>query len=147
MDFTVKELPCVDKSAIRRGLLNIRGHFGEECTVDTPGCFFHTHFGSIPHLTPDDLQYIEHAPSCLPLNMTLSTAAILADAMAGYEKSLGSFTGYPSSVVYMSLHDPLVAQKPAMHDKATMAIWNRTGKKKVSLARFMVGKNPQSLNK
>ncbi|GAV05208.1 hypothetical protein RvY_15376 [Ramazzottius varieornatus] len=137
MEFSVNEVSSSEFPVIRRGVLKLRGQSGQECQVETPGCFFHTHFGSIPHLTPDDLQYVKDSLSCIPLNMTLSTASVFADALAGYEKSVGAFVGYPSSVVYMSLHDPLVPLKPAMNEKATIGIWNRTGKKKLTPEQFM----------
>ncbi|OQV22363.1 putative Queuine tRNA-ribosyltransferase subunit qtrtd1 [Hypsibius exemplaris] len=144
MEFSVKVAPSVVGAAenageIRRGNLSLTGRTGRMCRIETPGCFVHTQTGSIPHLTPDDLQYIDPAyiSNPPPLNMALASLSMLAPSVEAFGKPLSTFVGYPDSFVYLGLNDPLKPPKPGSNEKSSMGLWNRAGKVKVSPEAFL----------
>lgn len=138
MDFSVvsrqqKPVPSGLQRVVRRGVLTLRRNGGRKSVTETPGCFLYSQLGSIPHLTPDDLQYIKNLPENLTLNMNLSTVAALAEPVSDYGKGLSGFVGFPEALVYISMHDVLSPPKHGTNDRNSVGLWSRAGRMKVRI--------------
>ncbi|XP_077783285.1 queuine tRNA-ribosyltransferase accessory subunit 2 isoform X3 [Podarcis muralis] len=106
---------CLSKvvGGCRLGTLTNLGRKGIQ-SMEIPGCLLYTKMGSAPHLTHDNLQLVQDIP--VVIQLPLPALAELHEVLAEYKEGTGKFIGMPDSVLYCSLHDPVICSPPGYNN-------------------------------
>ncbi|XP_061484343.1 queuine tRNA-ribosyltransferase accessory subunit 2 [Rhineura floridana] len=127
---------CLSKvvGGCRLGTLTNLGRKGTQA-MEIPGCLLYTKMGSAPHLTHDNLQMVENVP--VVAQLSLPALADLHEVLAEYKEGAGKFIGMPESVLYCSLHDPVICSPPGYNNNKTVSIWGCGGRMEITPSKFM----------
>lgn len=128
------ELTRVVHGRCRLGVLKGLGRMGQH-SLDTPGCFLYTHFGTVPHLTQDTLHTLKKLPSVT--QVTLSSIAEHQEVLEDFKDGFKKFAGLHDTVLYCSLHDPAAPCPTGYTTNKTVSVWGSGGRKELTVAKFM----------
>ncbi|XP_053421708.1 queuine tRNA-ribosyltransferase accessory subunit 2 [Nycticebus coucang] len=118
----------------RLGKIKNLGKTGDH-TMDIPGCLLYTKTGSAPHLTHQTLRNIHVLPAMAQL--TLSSLAEHHEVLAEYKEGVGKFIGMPESVLYCSLHDPVIPCPAGYVTNKSVSVWGVGGRVEMTVSKFM----------
>ncbi|CAI5773025.1 queuine tRNA-ribosyltransferase accessory subunit 2 isoform X1 [Podarcis lilfordi] len=127
---------CLSKvvGGCRLGTLTNLGRKGIQ-SMEIPGCLLYTKMGSAPHLTHDNLQLVRDIP--VVIQLPLPALVELHEVLAEYKEGTGKFIGMPDSVLYCSLHDPVICSPPGYNNCKSVSIWGSGGRIEMTPSNFM----------
>ncbi|GMS80150.1 hypothetical protein PENTCL1PPCAC_2325, partial [Pristionchus entomophagus] len=103
-------------------------------TQETPSFLVYTRSGHIPHLTWEVVETQLKLSQTPIYQMTLPSLIEMVGQIAAYNGDARGFCGMPrDSILHLSVLDPLSERKVGYNDTASVAIWNHTGKRSVSV--------------
>nr|CAG4643306.1 EOG090X08JG [Ilyocryptus agilis] len=123
MKFTVS---AVAQSSARIGSLTGFARI-PNVVLETPLLLLHTRGGQVPHLSYELLQMVTNEPQMM--QMPLVTLVEHTKNIAAFGKGLASFVGLPEYLSYVSVQDPGTATPGGYHDKNSISIWPKGGRK------------------
>uniref|UniRef100_A0A8R1V369 tRNA-guanine(15) transglycosylase-like domain-containing protein n=1 Tax=Pristionchus pacificus TaxID=54126 RepID=A0A8R1V369_PRIPA len=105
-----------------------------QLTQQTPSFMVYTRSGHIPHLTWEVVDTQLRLNQTPIYQMTLPSLIEMVGQIAVYKGDARGFCGMPrDSILHLSVLDPLTDRKVGYNDTTTVAIWNHTGKRSVSV--------------
>nr|CAG4649450.1 EOG090X08JG [Scapholeberis mucronata]SVE93700.1 EOG090X08JG [Scapholeberis mucronata] len=123
MKFTVTS---VAKSSARFGLLTELQRI-PEAAFETPLLLLHTRGASVPHLSYDLLQMVTNEHHLL--QMPLVSLIEHSKNIKAFGKGIAEFAGLKEYLNYATVQDPGTATPVGYHDKNSVSLWTRGGRK------------------
>nr|SVE74265.1 EOG090X08JG [Daphnia barbata] len=131
MKFTVS---LVAKSSARLGSLSDFARI-PEAAFETPMLLLHTRGASVPHLSYDLLQMVSTENHIL--QMPLVTLVDHTRNVKAFGKGIAEFAGLKEYLNYVSVQDPSTITPEGYHEKNSISLWTRGGRKLINPEIYM----------
>ncbi|XP_076868792.1 queuine tRNA-ribosyltransferase accessory subunit 2 isoform X2 [Brachyhypopomus gauderio] len=120
---------------VRGCRLGVWTGFGQQHSLELPGCLLYTRCATVPHLTQDTL----HTLSCLPTvtQVTLDSLAEHHEVLEEFQEGVRKFAGLHDTAVFCSLHDPATTCPTGHVTNKTVSVWGSGGRIEMTVAKFM----------
>ncbi|GMT10740.1 hypothetical protein PFISCL1PPCAC_2037, partial [Pristionchus fissidentatus] len=113
----------------------------------TPSFLVYTRSGHVPHLTWEVMETQMKLSQTPVYQMTLPSLIEMVGQIAAYKGDVRGFCGMPrDSVLHLSVLDPLADRKGGYNDTTSVAIWNHTGKRSVTVSSLVKWSQEMGVN-
>ncbi|KAL4624718.1 queuine tRNA-ribosyltransferase accessory subunit [Arapaima gigas] len=118
----------------RLGVLSGLGRL-QEHSLEVPGCLLYTRCGSVPHLTHDTLNTLDHLPAVTQL--PLATIAEHQEILEAFKEGAATFAGLHHTILFCSLHDPAAPCPMGYNTNKTVSLWSSGGRLELTVSKYM----------